>query len=686
MKEKEWGNSKWIWCEDAQEKDGRVIFQKTIWIDTIPQSAWMNIAAETKYWLWINGQSVVSEGSLFRESTPGNGYYDAVDIASYLKLGKNVLTFFCWYYGNEGRNNTNCKQAGLRFFCQDLSLISDHSTLCMRHPAYYPPQGNKPSYLYGGYDTGFDAQKDIGAFWSADFTNDLLCEAQEMDETVYGIPVRRPIPLLRFHDVVIGQTLSQWDHTYRLRLPYAMAFTPYFEVEAQGGEVIWICSDRYEVPGGPGDSMHTYRGHRLEYRCKKGLNQFDSLYYLFGEEIICSSSHPLKNFRIGYRETGYDCDIVGAFTCSCPVTTRLVQKAARTLVCCMRDNFMDCPDRERGQWIGDVSVQTPQVFFLLSESAQLLVQKTIHDFLRLRKGDRLVGNVPGAHFSELPAQSLAAISQYGLFGQYEKYSGKQDFFAEALAPCIAYLSLWEMGENGLVLPRQGDWRWFDHLYNQDEAVLENAWYYCALTYCAHMVDVLNEHQYDAFLNTRMESIRLGFETQFWKGDAYRSGDWVDDRANAMAVLSGLCPKSRYPIIKQILTSVLNASVYMESFVLTALCEMGSIEEAYRRMVSRYYPLAMNENSTLWEDFSILGTKNHAWSGAPATIAFRYFMGIDTTDGFSHITVSPQRALFGEMACRFYAKGGMISIQVHQDGTVTIDNQSQSECKLLIEDR
>lgn len=192
----------------------------------------------------------------------------------------------------------------------------------------------------------------------------------------------------------------------------------------------------------------------------------------------------------------------------------------------MRDNFMDCPDRERGQWIGDLSVQAPQVFFLLSQSAQQLMEKAIHDFLRLRKGDRLVGNVPGAHFSELPGQSLNAISGLGLLGQYEKYSGRQDFFQEALSPCAAYLDLWEMDGEGLVQPRKGDWYWFDHLYNQDNPVLENAWYYAALDYCAHMARTLGEQRLLGPLTQRAGIGTPGFERRLLAGR--RLPLWKDD--------------------------------------------------------------------------------------------------------------------------------------------------------------
>jgi hypothetical protein len=63
---------------------------------------------------------------------------------------------------------------------------------------------------------------------------------------------------------------------------------------------------------------------------------------------------------------------------------------------------------------------------------------------------------------------------------------------------------------------------------------------------------------------------------------------------------------------------------MEGFVLEALCLMDKKQLADKRMMSRYAGLIDNENSTLWEDFYILGTKNHAWTGSPLTIVSKYF--------------------------------------------------------------
>ena len=99
---------------------------------------------------------------------------------------------------------------------------------------------------------------------------------------------------------------------------------------------------------------------------------------------------------------------------------------------------------------------------------------------------------------------------------------------------------------------------------------------------------------------------------------------MDERANALAVLSGIATQEEYPAIARVLTAGCHCSPYMEYFVLEALCRMGYKEAAYNRMKKRYAPLVENMNSTLWEDFDVLGTRNHAWSGGPLTILLEHF--------------------------------------------------------------
>ena len=669
MKKVDFSNAKWIWGKDNKSGNQKLVIRKKFNVETIPYAAEAFVACDTKFWLWVNSTLVVYEGGVFRESINGCGYAEKVDISKYIHKGENVIAALVWFYGNGGRNNTNSGEAGFIFSCDELGIYSGSDFKVLNHPAYVETAAPHPAYLHGGDNTGFDANLDFGDFTANDFDDSQFEDAIIYQNSVWGDCIESPLPLL----YVSEEKNVEFDLTETgavAKLPYAMTLSICFVVEAEGNEIIDVRTDRYCINGGPGDEFNQYNGHRIEYKTVKGRNEFKCLMYLYGEEIIMTFPASVKLIGVSYIESGYNTKPVGSFETENDMFNRLIEKSIRTLYVCMRNNFMDCPDRERGQWIGDVSVQASQVFFIYDDRAKILLKKAITDFIHLRKGDVLVGNVPGENFTELPSQSLVAISEFGLLGEYYTYTEDKEVLEIALEPIVNYLKLWDVDEQGLVVPRDGNWRWFDHLWNVDEAVLENALYVSAAKYAVKIGKILGHHQHDEFLNHRIQVISDSIEKYFWKEDHYASGAFVDDRANAIMMLCGLCPEERYPAIRKVLLSVFNSTPYMERFVLKALCEMRYIKDAYNRMMSRYYNLATNENSTLWEDFYILGTKNHAWTGCPLEIAFKYILGLDTKDGFKTYTINPVPGIFKEIKTTFQVNGDNLDIHlIEKDGKI-----------------
>lgn len=84
----------------------------------------------------------------------------------------------------------------------------------------------------------------------------------------WGHSVRRPVPLIDFGQKVTAPYEKTGPQTYVVTLPRCLHVMPSFQVEAAGGEVIDIRSDRYSVSGGPGDNRNTYLGQRTKYICK----------------------------------------------------------------------------------------------------------------------------------------------------------------------------------------------------------------------------------------------------------------------------------------------------------------------------------------------------------------------------------------------------------------------------------
>jgi len=682
--------AKWIWTEDNKSKDQKIVLRKKFRIDSVPEHAYMYVACDTKFWLWINGKLVVYEGGVFRESKPGCGYAEKIDVAEYLAKGENILAVLVWYYGNAGRNNVDSGEAGFILKCDELELYSDASFLAKTHPAYVKTGAPYPSYLFGGENIGFDARLDFGDFTVYEFDDADFEPATEYQNKVWGECVQSPLPLLRLYeekelayeltvqeikddkqdadsDQPASGNIKSKTVIATAGLPYAMTLSVCFELEADGNEIVDIRTDRYAINGGPGDEGSCYNGHRIEYTCVPGNNVYKCPMYLYGEKVIMSFPETVRLKRLSYIESGYDTEQIGSIKTDNELFNQLIEKCIRTLYVCMRNNFMDCPDRERGQWIGDVSVQAPQVAFVYDEKAMKLVKNAICDFIYLRKGDILVGNVPGIHYSELPSQSLVAISEFGLVGEYYASTRDSEIPNLVLEPMVNYLKLWELGEQGLLIPRSGDWRWFDHLWNVDEDVIENCMYVAAAKYALKMAELAGRHEFDDFLKNRIETISANVEKHYWKtlgrDGYYSSGKLVDERANAIAVMAGICPKERYGNIRKILLTVFNSTPYMERFVLVALCEMGYVEDAYKRMMARYYNLTVNENSTLWEDFYILGTRNHAWSGAPLEIVFKYILGLRIDNTESTYTINPVPGIFKEIHCSFPVNGKKVEIHL-----------------------
>lgn len=89
--------AKWIWVEkDNNSKNLWVCFRKTFFINEKFESSNIQITADSRYYLYINGQ-YVNYGPV--RCWPQEQSYDEIDIKRYLKQGKNVIAVLVNHYG-----------------------------------------------------------------------------------------------------------------------------------------------------------------------------------------------------------------------------------------------------------------------------------------------------------------------------------------------------------------------------------------------------------------------------------------------------------------------------------------------------------------------------------------------------------------------------------------------------------
>ncbi|MGW2383495.1 discoidin domain-containing protein [Streptomyces lincolnensis] len=379
--------------------------------------------------------------------------------------------------------------------------------------------------------------------------------------------------------------------------------------------------------------------------------------------------------KLKYRESGYDTDFTGSFSSSDAFLDTLWTKAARTMYVNMRDNYMDCPTRERAQWWGDVVNQLKEGFYTFDTRSHALGKKAISQLAAWQKSSgALYSPVPSTIWTaELPVQMLASVWS---FWTYYLYTGNADAVTVAYPAVKKYLNLWSLDGDGLVNHRAGDWDWEDWGSDIDTRVLENCWYYLALDTAAKLADLSGNNGDASGWRNRRDSIKANFDRVLWNTsrNEYRSPGYTrdtDDRANAFAVVAGLAPASRHRAIAEVLRNHLNASPYMEFYVLEALYLMGAATVAEERMRNRFAAqVADPACHTLWELWTKAdGTDNHAWNGGPLYALSAYAAGVRPTEpGWSSYEVIPLTGTLTKINTVVPTVKGDIRFGITRDGT------------------
>lgn len=656
-------------------------FRKAFTLKEAPRTAMARIAADTRYRLWINGIMVLREGGLKRGPHPGGSYYDELDIGPFLKKGANIVAVLVWHFGRDGFAHASSGRAGLLFECRagDLALGSDGTWKTTTHPACYLPGGSGSNFRLAEPNTGFDARRDPGD-WTALSFNDSgwrgAVEAGAPPVRPWGPLTVRPIPFFRESGLMSYRAVERVSargagrELVKCALPYNAQVTPYFKIRARSGLKVHIHTGNYTLGGA--------RTVRAEYITRDGIQEYECPGWMNGHEVYYDLPEGSELLEARYRESGYDTDITGHFECDDPFYARLWNKAARTVYLCMRDNFMESPDRERAQWWGDAVIHIAQVFYALDTRSHLLARKAILELAAWQRADGvLYSPVPAGNWHiELPLHSLPPISIYG-FWNYYLSTGDRDTVTRAYPHAKRYISLWRTGPDGLVVRRTGGWDWNDWGANIDREVLANAWYVLALRGLRHLAAATGHDTDTPEYDRLISSIERRFDAAFWKDGAYRSpgyrGD-TDDRANALAVLAGLVPRERYEKLRRVLNEKRHASPYMEKYVLEALFAMGYAEDALARMKSRYAKMVESLLSTLWEGWEIGsiefggGTNNHAWSGGGLVLLSRYAAGVfPLTPGYGEFAVEPHEGPLARVRVRVPTVRGIIEVSSLTEG-------------------
>jgi alpha-L-rhamnosidase len=242
-----------IWQSADGPANSWLAFRKHVTLASAPTSAIADIAADSKYWIWINGKLAVFEGGLKRGPNRTDTYYDEVDLQPLLTAGDNTIAVLVWFWGKDGFSHKNSGNGGLLFQADidGTRVVSDATWRVRAHTGYVVQTNPGPNYRLPEWNVQFDARRDLTGWTQPDFD-----DADWATATTKGRPPaapwnhlwKRPIPQWRDSGLKDYVNSAQLPTTgtkgvISANLPYNAQVTPYLKVMAPAGAVIRIQTD-----------------------------------------------------------------------------------------------------------------------------------------------------------------------------------------------------------------------------------------------------------------------------------------------------------------------------------------------------------------------------------------------------------------------------------------------------------
>lgn len=653
--------SKWIWAEDNTLQNDRVLLRRNFSLEKTPKSAPVAFCVRDAASFFVNGKPVAL-------GIRGYGLYD---IAKFLQKGENVLGFDCLYYGTPAGDYTPPPASGIVVSCEELNLFSDESFVAYR--PYTQDDGDpRPSGRYFGFNSYTDAGRgELGSVFAVEYGSTLFSPAHTYGAAGNIAEVSAPhrvydgtVKVKKMEKTADGATV-----TYVCDLGGEYTFYPVIELTAAGTERVEVKTNAFVTPDAWG-SDRAVTGTRGVYICRNGAQQYACPIPLYGSALVITAPATVNIRTVDLRTTRYPVrrvlDIDGDKRMEC-----LLGKCDNTMQACMDDGVLNNTDRDRGCDLFALSIFARSAVLTYNEEVLSLLLSALLDVAKRNEWK----NFAGSPFAvENPTANLLFCSRLGAPAAYYYRTGDAMPVKELFPAMCDYLLSYEVN-GGRVASRRGDVPYADAGYNTDEELITTCLYYSAAMFLSETRVAAETFTFPNEITARAAAIEDGFAANYYKNGCFSSGSVCDERANALAVLTGLAGE-RAVLVKDALCSCANSSPAYEGFVIEALGAIGQNELALKRMTCRYLPwIEDEERTTLPEYFFRKGSACSSLSCAPVSAFASGVMGVRFA-GVRKMEVTLPHGAEG-LRAQFAGCDGPLRIAV-KNGTVTVDNDTGTE--------
>lgn len=535
-----------IWTGEA-DSDRNVfrIFRKTFKLDRVPADATLNLFADYRYLLWVNGTYVQRGPARFDPKGP---IADSIAIAPYLTPGKNVIALQVMSFrnGTSGQGIRHLPGLTLELTAGSKRLLKSDETWRWSSRTPYSVAGVRWGYIRYNND---GRNEPIG--WdTAEFDDSDWSTAVQIDGGQWG-PIRSSFipPLSEKVAVVNPPAILPKELTYPITLSQGESVTVDYGRMVMGYEVVDLEADSgsvLKIEHGQRfkEAMKDTHGSINTYTARDGKQRFmagDSYGHRYLKLTADSGTIVLHGLKVVERLYPYE--RTASFESNDPFMNELWKRAVHTLAMNCEDGYLDCPLRERAEWMGDAAVveyPCSRVVFGIRDAqgvprsdAGLIKQIIRHTAQSQQEDGRLKAHVPSDRWD-----IHAFIEDYScLWVQMvrEAYDHTADkALVEEVWPALVGQMKWFLDRRtgrGLVHGRE--FIIFDNpqKYNVCEGATLNALVYRALRDSAYLAEVVGQPNKQREYSVAADQLYKDFNRELWDastGNYFAGLDNPDD--------------------------------------------------------------------------------------------------------------------------------------------------------------
>ncbi|HKN21594.1 MAG TPA: alpha-L-rhamnosidase N-terminal domain-containing protein, partial [Terracidiphilus sp.] len=637
--------AKYIW-DGTSNENNFAYFRKVFSAERKPSLAKIYVTAHNDCMLYLNGQ-LLGRGPA-RCDPNHYGQYNAYDVTELVKTGVNVFAAMGHWQGTFWDAGVNAEpafllEARLRNADGTSTVIaSDASWKTLAHTAFIE---TNPTYFIGRYRNRaaiqFDARLEPKDWRTAEFDDSGWAAATVVDRSGYRL-FAQMAPMEREQGELDAVSVTQANGAWRVDLERCIGGWPQLTMRAnRPGDQVRV--EYFEMTGEQkpaGWDQYTCRGGVETW--KPGFGRHTS----FQEMKITGYAGKLRAADVRGIWAWCDADVAGNFRCSSSLLNSIYKMCERSARQNIQQGIISVDaNREQSPWLAD-SWNIGNVL-LYNHRNTTMIDKVVRDYAAEQK--------PDGGFNDCSPAAVFQCAEWSMYWpmllwQQYLFSG-DEMLLKQMAPhlesFLKWIKLSQDPATKLLNPKTA--RISDYAggnmpsggYN----VATACQYYENLRIGSRIFELLGKADQSSKCASEAEEVKTGINANLFSGEFYLAR--TDNKA--MFPLAQAWPL-RFDIAPPEVRSRLLAAAetpgkltlggYGGDAFYSGLLQAGAGEFVVRDL-ERYRKM-LDGNKANWEQFSMGGEVNHAWTSYPGYIFLKYICGIQpTSGGFATFDVRPK---------------------------------------------